>query len=582
MTASVLRRSCRLWILGLLWPLIPVDFCVREAHCGDLNRPVFLAGQNWDSGYTEMVSSVNPEGADWEAETLEGKGFQVYKIGEMPLAGVSVEDRGIRMDVYAWQAIRLLSNPIPVGTGPITVRMKLYNEGGIPARVAVAFVGADENGNWDFRDLASGELLGDEIPVTEREISFTYESTSPVVFLILQAEGSTTGLSVVHVREIRVHRGWWPSDLAIAPTRLALYEDFEKNEVLLQRNDRVSTVFGAMFSMDTHTRVPNGLGRCRLMQTRKSTDVIQQYMSAPAGLSPVILPAQVEAHVWVRRLTNEDEGDFYLGLTDDDYTAVVSVRVADLPINTWRQVRTGGTFRTQGAMDPTILVQVAGGPASVLVDDMELHAPHDRNIYWEAGARPTATLSPASTPRNTPTPTPKPAASPTWQLTPIATPAVNGLTIISASATDDPDAISESVWVVEIDRLAVENPYPAPVAPARSQFDPVPGTAFISSTSRAGIERRPDTPDRILFRVPFTMPSHFSSSLMRIQTSFDGELRAELNGVFLWSCGRTPYEDMAANHSQLRPGPNELTFELNRKDAAVLAFSFRLVITWTP
>ena len=139
MTASVLRRSCRLWILGLLWPLIPVDFCVREAPCGDLNRPVFLAGQNWDSGYTEMVSSVNPEGADWEAETLEGKGFQVYKIGEMPLAGVSVEDRGIRMDVYAWQAIRLLSNPIPVGTGPITVRMKLYNEGGIPARVAVAY-----------------------------------------------------------------------------------------------------------------------------------------------------------------------------------------------------------------------------------------------------------------------------------------------------------------------------------------------------------------------------------------------------------------------------------------------------------
>jgi len=570
-------------ILGVCWTLIPADFCVHEAYCVELNRPAFLAGQDWDTAYAEVVSSVNPEGADWEADSLEGKGLRIIKIGETPLAGVSVENRSIRLDVYAWQAVRLFSNSIPVGTGPITLRMKIYNEGQIPAQVAVAFVGADENGQPDFRNLASGQLLSDEIPTTEREFSFTYQSTSPVAFLILQAVGSTSGVSVVHIRGIRVHRGWWPTDLAIAPTRLALYEDFESEKTLLQRNDRVSTVFGGRFP-DTHTRIPNGSGQCWLLRTSKSTDVIQQYIFAPTGLSPVILPAQLEAHVWVRRMNNENQGDFYLGLTDDDHTVVVSVPVADLPINTWRLVRTGGTFRTRGAMDPTILVQVAGGPASVLVDDIELHAPHDRNIYWEAGVRSTATPSPTSTPQNTPTPSPTPklAASPTPEIIPIPTPAANGITIISASATEDLNAISDSTLVVKIDDLPVENPYPAPVAPARSQFDPVPGTAFISSTSRAGIERGLDNPDWILFRVPFMMPKSFSSSLMRIQTSFDGELRAELNGVFLWSCGRTPYEDTAANHSQLRFGYNELTFELNRRDAPVLAFSFRVVITWTP
>ena len=69
---------------------------------------------------------------------------------------------------------------------------------------------------------------------------------------------------------------------------------------------------------------------------------------------------------------------------------------------------------------------------------------------------------------------------------------------------------------------------------------------------------------------------------MRIQTSFDGELDIYLNEMLVWKFRQTPYEDASKDHVQLYSGQNELTFELKRMDAAVLAFSFRVVITWTP
>jgi hypothetical protein len=263
-------------------------------------------------------------------------------------------------------------------------------------------------------------------------------------------------------------------------------------------------------------------------------------------------------------------GTFALGLTDGDQTVVTVLPVDDLPTDHWRMVRAGGAFTfTTRAMPPFIVVQVAGGAAAVFVDDIELHAPHDRVEFWAAEYRPTPAVP-------TPSPTPIPTATPT--------PPPSGFIEVLSAA--EAGARSASVEVVEIDGRPV-TPYLAPVTPVGSLLKAVLGTAFISSTSRAGLERSPNNPGSIRFRVPFDLPQSFSKPKLIFQASFEGTARLFLNdnNSPFWTIDRkpgdTPIEIQETKRERFRPGPNQLQIELiNETPKATIALSFRLVVTY--
>ncbi|MFH1742917.1 MAG: FG-GAP-like repeat-containing protein, partial [bacterium] len=529
------------------------------------DRPASLTGKNWDSATALLVTSVNPEESDWDAETLEGKGVSAVQVGGYGLADIQVKDSDIVIEAGVWQGVRLFSKPIALQPGQVTLRLKVAVSGDAPKQLGIGLVGVAD-GLPDYSNIFTSLLTNDEIPKTERTISITYDLASESALLLFQVVGPASGMATVTVREIRVFPGWWPTDVALGPTRLALHEDFEDENLLKVNTAVTNNIAGfALYWANTHTRLPGGLNRCARLETLETRDVMQTYLWLPGGLSPMTLPANLEAWAWVRRQPGSTIGDFYLGLTNNNNTVVTTIPIADLPVDHWQLVRVGGWFNTRGEMEPFIVAQVAGGPSAVLIDDIELHAPHDRSIFWDAAYRQTPTVLPSPTPEATAPPSPRPTATPTPfpSFTPTPTPMINGLVIISAPPSDSPDATSEAVWVVGINNGTPDRPYLAPVTSARHGIEPIPGTAFISSGPRIGFERDPMNPHRILFQVPFNIPTGTSSHRLRFETSFDGSVEVRLNGRPLWFLARSPYEDTHGNPSP-NPGLNTLELVLEK------------------
>lgn len=547
-------------------------------------RPESLKGKDWDSATALVVTSINPEGGDWEANTLEGRGLHAAPVAGYLQGRARVEDSAVEISVGVGEGIRLYSSSIPLRRGPVTVSLKVSVSGsGAPRQLGVGLV-STRNGNPDFSRILYSLSTGEEIPTPlilriERQILLTYDLHSQDASLLLQVIGPLMGVANVRVREIRVFPGWWPTDLTLGPTGLALHENFESDPVALQSSTAGRKI--GLFSGDTHSLVPGGLGRCALVRTLGPGEVVQSYLSSPNPLSPVQLPASLEARVWVRR-TPGSTGNFALGLSDDDQTVVTVLPIGDLPTDHWQLLRAGGMFTTQGAIPPFVVFQVEGGPATVFVDDIELHAPHDKTEFWDAAYRPTAVPSPV--PTVLPTPIPIVVSTPP----PLPTvPPGHFIEILSATSSAQPGATSNSAWVVGIDGVELAEPYPAPVTVSGSLLKPVPGTAFVSSASRAGLERTSDNPSRIRFRVPFELPASFTDPHLRFLTSYDGILGVSLNGSSPFATlsrapEQQPEEISLGIPGGFRPGLNELEIELQNGSPKTVSISFRLVVTYEP
>ena len=525
------------------------------------------------------MTSVNPEGGDWDADTLEGKGLSAVPVDGYLRGEAAVVDSAVEVIVGSGQAILLYSSPIPLRPGPVTVSLKVSVSGSSPPRqLRVGLAGA-ASGSPEYSKMLYSLLSGSEIPETERQLLLTYDLESSHASFIFEIIGPIIGVATVRLGEIRVFPGWWPTDLALGPTRLALHEDFESERHILQTKLSTGGAHFALFSGDTHGTLPGGLGHSALMRTFGPDEVLETYLAVPEPLSPVRLPANLEARVWLRRTPNST-GNFALSLSDDDQSVVTVLPIDDLPTERWRLVRTGGMFTTQGAVPPFIVLQAMEGPATVFVDDIELHAPHDKIELWDAAYRPTSATSPI--PTTSPTRTPIPTSTPTPSPTPIPELFIE---IISATASVEPGATSSSVWVVGIDGHELEEPYLAPVTPASSLLKPVTGTTFISSGSRTGLERSSDNPERILFRMRFDLPDSFSNAHLHFVTSHDGIVRLTLNGSHAFAAlGRAPQqqpEEITFGQPEgFRPGLNELEIELQNGRPKTLAVSFRLVVTY--
>ncbi len=529
-------------------------------------------GQDWDCAVARVISSVNPEGGDWDADTLEGKGLAVGAVENLPQAEAHVQGSAVIVSAQKRRGVRLYSNTIPLDEGPATVSLKVNVEGERPKQVGIALINS-QDGHTQFSSMLYNLLADGEIPAGERQVSITYELPSPGAVLLFQIVGPVTGRSTVTVDEIRVYPGTWPVDQALGPTRVSLGEDFEHGGALA----------GDLIIVATETRkiIPGGLGQCGLLRTQSGAEIRTAYLFGEDPLSPGMLPSNLEARGWVRRQADTD-GSLALGLSNGHQTAVTIVPVRDLPREHWQMIRTGGMFTT--ADNPFIVVQLAGGPAEVLVDDIELHAPHDSVWFWDASYEPTATPSPVKA-RITPTPTPTetPTLPPTATPTPTPTLSPTPIAVISAPAAALPGVTSVSVEIVGVDGRA-ESRVPV-VTLSLPSLDPVPGTAFISSASRAGIERSDNNPGNIEFVIPFELPDGYREPHLQFWASVEGK-RAQIwlndHRENYASMNRGTFKEAITfgRREHFLDKSNKLHVLLETEKSGPIAISFRMVVTF--
>ncbi len=535
-------------------------------------------GQDWDSAVVEVISSVNPEGGDWDANTLESKGLKSGEVEGFPPAEVNVQGSSVVVNANQQTGIRLYSSTIPLDAGPATVNLKVKVEGERPEQLGVALINSEDN-HAQFSSMLYNLLADDEISTGERQVSVTYTLPTPGAVLLFQIIGPDQGRSTVTVRTIRVYPGTWPVDRALGPTRVSLVEDFEQDDVLAEGLEIVST--------ETRRIIPGGLGRCGLLETQAGAEVVQSYLSTSDPFAIAKPPTNIEARVWVRR-PRGSEGSFALGLLNVHQneepsvpqTAVTVIPVRDLPKDHWRMIRTGGMFTTEDT--PLVVLQLTGGPAEILVDDIELHAPHDSIWFWDASYDPTPTPTPVKA-RITPSPTPTAAPTPPPTATPTATPTTSPtpIVVISAPEAAAPGVTNASVELVGIDGPVL--PRPAVVTLSVPSLDPVPGTAFISSSPRAGIERSDDNPARINLAIPFELPAGYRDAHLQFWASVEGknaEIRLNSNPMSVVLMNRGSFTAPQTFSGPFKAGRNELNIKLEADKPKPIAISFRMVVTF--
>lgn len=386
MMAPFLKRQMGLSLLLLCLHVVGVhSVCSQDVITSD----------DFDVVVIPVAGSTAPEGTDFAGETLAEMGLSltiVFDEDFVPFP-VPADDRirvsadRIEIELLRGEAIQLFSRPVPVSATPVLFTSDLTIRGAFPAQAAVAMIDSNETQTLGVYLAQQNDLVTDQ----PNEFSYSFEPVSGSIQLLLQFQGPQQDQvsSTLVLERLRLAQGIASHDLSVGNSRISEIQTFTPAPAGIQ-----STAGGYFeLTQDTNrTPSPEGDDQAFVFGTTSRSDVVTTLVPVVARdvIEDVSFPAtSVVAEVYLQRRSGS-EGTVSLAIfsPSSGSTGVYELPVRRIPENGWLRVQSPLLLRRGSFENPQVLLQIRGGVAELVADDVVLRALHDSIHVWDSSLFP--------------------------------------------------------------------------------------------------------------------------------------------------------------------------------------------------
>lgn len=373
------------WMLGrFVWV-----FCALLVVCMPSLAQDTSSTEDFDVLVIPVGPSVSAPGRDLSSPvSLEARGLQIVSVPGFALGRVETSLDCLTFRLAAGEAIQVLSlwtDSIPVSATSVYFSAMASTSGEPLQQAALALLDAE---NPSFEQGVSISYQQD-IPTSPREFSLEFRQPAKSVLLLIQAVGPQQGESTLVLERMRLLDGYRELDLSLGTTAVTPVEHFG-GEPLIVRNVPPSTEGGtaSLFESENHRRFPNSTSRSLRLTTQKEDDVIQVLLPVtilPEALEDSTYPRQFYAEAAAKRLSG-NRGTYTLALLSGSTTSVgyQNHSVDTLPLDRWDSVQSPIQLSQAGSNPLYVIIQISGGPADIVVDDVSIQARRDSIFLWDS------------------------------------------------------------------------------------------------------------------------------------------------------------------------------------------------------
>lgn len=375
----------RKWMLGrFVWV-----FCTLLMACMPSLAQDASSSEDFDVLVIPIGPAASAPGRDLRSpDSLEARGLQIVSVPGFSLGRVETSLDRLTLHLAAGEAIQLLSlwtDSIPVSATSVYFSAIASASGEPLVQAALALLDAQ---NPSFEQGVSISYHQD-IPTTPREFSLEFRHPADSVLLLIQAVGPQQGESTLVLERMRLLDGYRELDLSLGTTAVTPVEHFG-GEPSFIRSVPPSTPGGtaSLFESENHRRYPSAVPRSLRLTTQKEEDVIQVLLPVtilPGALEDSAYPRQFYAEAAAKRLSG-NRGTYTLALLSGSTTSVgyQNHSIDTLPSDRWDAVQSPIQLSQTGSSPLYVIIQISGGPADIVVDDVSIQSRRDSIFLWDS------------------------------------------------------------------------------------------------------------------------------------------------------------------------------------------------------
>ncbi len=331
-------------------------------------------------------------------ETLLDRGFQAIEIENFSLGQYELDQDKLTIRLGAGEAIQLLSewtSSIPVEATSVYFSAIASASGEPLQQAALAVLDGDAPDTQQSISIS----LGQDIPSDKREFSLEYHRKSNKVFLLIQVVGPLQGESVIVLERMRFLDGYRELDLSLGATAVTETEHFGYGIDSVKLNNPPSTTGGNISISQEHNHIiyPSSNDWSLKLKTSGADDVIQAMVPLKVK-SGVLLQTESAQRFYglasLKRISG-DRGMFTIAMVNfgSGNAALASVGYGNytldsIPSDAWLQAQSTSQFKNTNPAMIMMIIQLQGGPAEIVVDDVSIHSKQDSIYFWDASAVP--------------------------------------------------------------------------------------------------------------------------------------------------------------------------------------------------
>jgi hypothetical protein len=338
-----------------------------------------------------------------DGKTLLDRGFQALEVVDentkkkFPLGQYELGQDELTIRLGAGEAIQLLSewsSAIPVSATSVYFSAIVSSSGEQLQQAALAVLDGDSPNQQSI-----SISLGQDIPSDKREFSLEYQRKSNKVFLLIQVVGPQQGESVIVFERMRFLDGYRELDLSLGATAVTETEHFGYGIDSVILNKPPSTTGGSISIGQDHNHVkyPSSNDWSLKLKTDGVDDVVQAMVPLKVK-SGVLLQSESAQRFYglasLKRISG-DNGIFTIAMVNfgSGNAALASVGYGNytldsIPSDAWLQAQSTSQFKGTNPAMIMMIIQLQGGPAEIVIDDVSIHAKQDSIYFWDASAVP--------------------------------------------------------------------------------------------------------------------------------------------------------------------------------------------------
>lgn len=225
----------------------------------------------------------------------------------------------------------------------------------------------------------------EDIPSATRDFSLEYRHPAGKVLLLIQALGPETGESELVLERMRVLDGYRELDVSLGTTAVTSVENFGGGIDSVVKN--IASGYVGISDLN-RLAYPGAKPQSLLLGTRGADEVIQVLIplnTLPDAMEASAYPRRFYGVGSVRRVSGE-QGTFSIALAGGATGSVCYENhvVSSLPLDAWSDAQCSMQCSETGANPLYFIVQLAGGPAEIAVDDVSIQSRRNSMYLWDA------------------------------------------------------------------------------------------------------------------------------------------------------------------------------------------------------
>ncbi|MBI1389630.1 MAG: hypothetical protein GC154_14415 [bacterium] len=345
--------------------------------------------------------SLSPQNADFGApvSSMFDLGFTPQAVpkatgGTYPWPSsdrIQVSQNRIQIELRPGEAVRFNSQPVVTSATSVYFTSFLTVEHQKPSQAAIAL--------WDLSTDA--QLLGVSLTMPgdltlnqRREFAYEYQPKDGPLQLLLQFLGpdplTVDQSTIITLERIRLIPGYRSLDFVLGAGAVTPVERFSPFPETYTEDRSITTVGGYIAAVTKETRQPRTYEASQCLQLAAKTDDDIIRMNAPLTIRPITpgtlrIPGVLTAQMYMKRRSGE-KGivSIALGSVITGSLGVYEIPAGMIPTDRWMRFECPIQYNHDILQAPFLFLQLRGGAAQILIDDLSLQTNHDPVYLWDA------------------------------------------------------------------------------------------------------------------------------------------------------------------------------------------------------